>query len=99
MTEIERLRALLAALTEGCAPGPWHGVESGDRAAFGWWLDNPAGDSSFPDPDDVAAILNALPALLDELEHRREAMSIETWCPICNGTRCKFDLPDSDDAP
>jgi hypothetical protein len=68
MSTIKRLRALLATLTEDCAPGPWHGVESGDRAAYGWWLENPAGDSSYPDPNYVAAMLNALPALLDVAE-------------------------------
>ena len=62
----EAMRAIddrLDALTEGCEPGPWHGFESGDRGAHGWWLDNPAGDSSFPDVDDMAAMLNTLLAI------------------------------------
>lgn len=71
MSTIERLRALLDYLTDGLAPGPFHAIESGDKAAYGWWLDNAAGDSSFPDPDDVAVIVNALPALLDVAEAAR----------------------------
>lgn len=58
------LRRLLESLTEGCKPGPWRVVESGDKDAYGWWLENPSGDSSFPDPDDVALMLNALPGQL-----------------------------------
>ena len=77
MSEIERLRELLRTLTECCAPGPWHGVESGNDAAFAWWLDNEAGDSSFPTPDDVAAMLNALPALLDVAEAARRVATFD----------------------
>lgn len=79
MSEIERLRALLAELTEDCAPGPWHGVESGDPARYSWWLDNEAGDSSFPTPDDAAAMLNALPKLLDVAETAREFRRVAGW--------------------
>ena len=61
MTDLEALAKLAQELTEGCAPGPWHGVRGGQGS---WWLDNAAGDSSFPDPDDVATMLNALPALV-----------------------------------
>lgn len=63
MTLPERVRALLGQLTEDCGPGPWHGKESGDRAAYSWWLENAAGDSSFPEPDDVATLFNALLSL------------------------------------
>ena len=66
------LADLLASLTEGCEPGPWHGVESGDKAMFGWWLDNPDGDSSFPTPDDVALMVNALPDLLATIARLRK---------------------------
>ena len=62
--DLAALAKLASDLTEGCAPGPWHGVQSGNRAAYSWWLDNDHGDSSFPDPDDVATMLNALPALV-----------------------------------
>ena len=63
---LDDLRRLLDALTEGCEPGPWHAVVEGDKAAYGFWLDNAAGDSSFPEPADVALMVNALPALLAE---------------------------------
>jgi hypothetical protein len=64
MVDLGALAKLLDSLIEGCAPGPWHGVQSGDRAVYSWWLDNAFGDSSFPGPDDVAAMFNALPALV-----------------------------------
>lgn len=77
MSEIDRLRALLAELTEGCEPGPWHGKRAAFNGAECWWLDNPAGDSSFPEPDDVAAMLNTLPALLDAADSL--ARLVKAW--------------------
>jgi hypothetical protein len=67
----DELRDLLASLTEGCGPGPWRGVEDGNKAAFGWWLENPAGDSSYPSLNDVGTMLGALPGLLDCAEALR----------------------------
>jgi hypothetical protein len=69
----EKLRELLAALTEGCEPGPWHAVENSD-SPFRWWLENAAGDSSYPDPADVALMVNALPELLDRLDRLEGAL-------------------------
>ncbi|HSW42121.1 MAG TPA: hypothetical protein VLM76_06400 [Patescibacteria group bacterium] len=65
------LAEALAELTEGLAPGPFHAVEDGDKAMYGWWLTNAAGDSSFPSPDDVALFVNALPGLLAEIARLR----------------------------
>ena len=65
------LAEALAELTEGLAPGPFHAVEDGDKATYGWWLTNAAGDSSFPSPDDVALFVNALPGLLTDLARLR----------------------------
>ena len=61
--DLAALAELLDSLTEGCAPGPWHGVRGGWNG-HSWRLDNDNEDSSFPDPDDVATMLNALPALV-----------------------------------
>lgn len=78
--EVLALRWRLDSLTEGLTPGPFHAVESGDRAAYGWWLDNEAGDSSFPSLDDVALFVNTLPKLLAALPsstERREELDVE----------------------
>lgn len=101
MTTIERLRALLAEAT----PGPWkfvepHSVMAPLPARFGYaTIPVAAIDGLFSKRHRngalIAAAVNALPKVLDELEHRREAMRIETWCPVCEGTRCKFDEPES----
>ena len=63
-TDADGLRVLLGALTEGCAPGPWHAVSN---SIDGFWLENAAGDASIPEPADVALMVNALPGLLDRL--------------------------------
>ncbi len=70
------LRATLDALTEGLEPGPFHAVESGDKARYGWWLENAAGDSSFTSPEDVALMVNALPALLAIADALREIVRL-----------------------
>ena len=62
------LRRVLAALTEGegITPGPWHAVRASGMPEV-WWLENEAGDSTVPDPEDMAAFVNALPALLGRI--------------------------------
>lgn len=71
--EEAELRERLAALTEGegITPGRWHAVEDGDKFAYGWWLDNEAGDSSFPTSEDVALFVNTVPRLLAMLDAAR----------------------------
>ena len=88
--DLAALDELLDSLTEGCAPGPWHGVWGGTREARSWWLDNEAGDSSFPDPDDVATMLNALPALV------RVALAAKDG-PANNEPDCTCDRDDDSD--
>jgi hypothetical protein len=60
----QRIEALTVTTDGLTLAGPWHPVESGDPAAYGFWLDDAEGNSSFPDPSDVAAFLNAMPGLL-----------------------------------
>ena len=72
------LRQRLANLTDGVAPGPWHAIYTyavGDGGRVFDSLENEAGDSSFPDGDDIAAVINALPALLDVADAARDAVA------------------------
>ena len=69
MSEIERLRALLAAWDFETYPGPFQVEPRYRRDA--WWADNKMGDSIQITPKDVDLIVNALPALLDVVEAAR----------------------------
>jgi hypothetical protein len=96
--------AELRALLDAATPGPWEVEASGaeydadDNEIESGWMRGPQMLDKYDyetlrltDAALIVAAVNALPELLDELEHRREAMRIETWCPVCEGTRCKFD--------
>lgn len=97
MTLPERVRALLGQLTEDCGPGPWHGKESGDRAAYSWWLENAAGDSSFPEPDDVATLFNALLSLASIPSQEPRDEQIERIAALLHdGTRGFLEHPEAD---
>ena len=77
MTDIDHLRALLAEVT----PGPWVPGSSGDEAYVvtlqsGTRTDRlpPFGHLSKADVRLIVEAVNALPALLDELERLREML-------------------------
>lgn len=75
-SERTTLRDRLASLTDGLARGPFHPIYTyavGGGRVFDS-LENEAGDASFPDGEDIAAVFNALPALLDVLDAARAAV-------------------------
>lgn len=89
------LRQRLANLTDGVAPGPWHAIYTyavGDGGRVFDCLENEAGDSSFPDGDDIAAVINALPALLDVADAARAAVAAGWFTTNDAGDRAADDL-------
>lgn len=78
------LRALLDSLTDRCQPGPWRA--EANPGVPGFWLENAAGDASFPTGEDVAAMLGALPALLGVAEAARAVLAaMEARGPVWLG--------------
>jgi hypothetical protein len=96
---LEAAIAVARTLTEGCGPGPWYAYDI-RHEDYGWWLENAAGDSSYPSPEDVAAMVNGLLALdaapmgaLVRLRSRVPGVEPYRWLPDGSPCYCQTQEP------